>query len=167
MNKIFTSSKSDNWGTPDWLYKQLDDEFHFRLDAAANSENTKCKLFFSYINGSDNALTHDWYSYYEEDGVTQIKSIWCNPSYNNLQDWIVQGYEASLHGCTVVFLLPTTKCDQTWWHEYVVKHAAEIRFIEGRVKFGGCANAAPFPSCIVVFKPNQEDWKVSSLRKLV
>ena len=24
---------SDNWATPDWLYKQLDDEFHFDCDA--------------------------------------------------------------------------------------------------------------------------------------
>lgn len=166
MNSIFTSSKSDNWGTPGWLYKQLDNEFNFEVDAACNTLNIKCKYGFYYFNETDNALTRSWYDFPLPNGKN-ITSIFCNPPYNNLQDWIVQGYEASLHGCTVVFLLPTTKCDQTWWHEYVVKHASEIRFIEGRVKFGGCKNAAPFPSCIVIFRPNLEDWKVSSLRKLV
>ena len=33
---------------------------------------------------------------------------------------------------------------------------AEIRFIRGRLKFGGCKNSAPFPSAIVVFKPEGE-----------
>jgi hypothetical protein len=31
----------DDWGTPPALFKQLDDEFHFELDAAANEQNKK------------------------------------------------------------------------------------------------------------------------------
>lgn len=29
----------------------------------------------------------------------------------------------------------------------------EIRFIRGRLKFGGLKNSAPFPSAVVVFRP--------------
>lgn len=31
------------------------------------------------------------------------------------------------------------------------KTAAEVRFIKGRLKFGSCQNAAPFPSMVVIF----------------
>ncbi len=165
MNKIFTSSKSDNWETPDWLFKQLDNEFHFEVDAACAPSNKKCNHGFYYFDETDNALNRNWYDFPLDNGKNAT-SIFCNPPYNNLKQWIDKGYEASKHGCTVVFLLPLTKCDQKWWHNIVIPYAAEIRFIEGRVKFGGCENAAPFPSCVVVFKPNTDDWKVSSLRKI-
>jgi hypothetical protein len=32
--------------------------------------------------------------------------------------------------------------------------SSEIRFIRGRLRFGGSTNSAPFPSTIVVFQPN-------------
>ena len=31
--------------------------------------------------------------------------------------------------------------------------SVEIRFLPGRLKFGGCKDAAPFPSMVVVFRP--------------
>jgi hypothetical protein len=49
----------------------------------------------------------------------------------------------------VVMLLPA-RTDTRWWHEWVMK--GEVRFIRGRLKFGGAKNSAPFPSVIVVFK---------------
>ena len=33
---------------------------------------------------------------------------------------------------------------------------AEVRFIKGRLKFGGSKNSAPFPSMVVVFRPKME-----------
>jgi hypothetical protein len=29
----------------------------------------------------------------------------------------------------------------------------EVRFIPGRLKFGGAANSAPFPSMVVIMRP--------------
>ena len=29
---------------------------------------------------------------------------------------------------------------------------AEVRFVKGRLKFGGCKNSAPFPSMLVVYR---------------
>jgi site-specific DNA-methyltransferase (adenine-specific) len=54
-------------------------------------------------------------------------------------------------GKTVVFLLPA-RTDTRWFHDFVLPRAAEIRFIRGRLKFGGSKNAAPFPSMVVVFR---------------
>ena len=29
----------------------------------------------------------------------------------------------------------------------------EVRYLKGRLKFGGCENSAPFPSAVVIFRP--------------
>ncbi len=57
-------------------------------------------------------------------------------------------------GATVVCLLPS-RTDTQWWHSYVIAHAAEVRFIKGRLKFGGSKNSAPFPSAVVVFRGSE------------
>ena len=52
-------------------------------------------------------------------------------------------------GGVAVMLIPA-RTDTKRFHEYIYGNA-EIRFIKGRLKFGGCENSAPFPSMIVVF----------------
>ena len=37
-----------------------------------------------------------------------------------------------------------------WFHRWIYKRA-EIRFIQGRLKFGNSVNSAPFPSMICIF----------------
>lgn len=46
-------------------------------------------------------------------------------------------------------LLPA-RTDTKWFHRYIYGKA-EIRFIAGRLKFGGGKHNAPFPSMVVVF----------------
>ncbi len=52
-------------------------------------------------------------------------------------------------GALVVCLIPS-RTDTAWWHDYVMK-ADQIRFIRGRLKFGGAKYNAPFPNAVVVF----------------
>ena len=59
-----------------------------------------------------------------------------------------KAYESALAGATVVCLAPA-RTDTAWWFNYCAK--GEIRFIKGRLNFGGSKNAAPFPSAIIVF----------------
>ncbi len=59
-----------------------------------------------------------------------------------------KAYESALAGATVVCLVPA-RTDTAWWFDYCP--IGEIRFIKGRLKFGGSKNAAPFPSAIIVF----------------
>jgi site-specific DNA-methyltransferase (adenine-specific) len=49
-----------------------------------------------------------------------------------------------------VYLIPA-RTDTRWFHQIVLPHAKEIRFIRGRLKFGGATNGAPFPSMVVIF----------------
>lgn len=49
-------------------------------------------------------------------------------------------------------MLIPSRTDTRWFHEWIYGKA-EIRFIKGRLKFGNAKNSAPFPSMIVVFRP--------------
>ena len=129
-------SQSVEWATPDWLFEEYDREFGFTLDVCATPELAKCEKFYS-----ENGLLEDW------SGV-----CWMNPPYGReIWKWLRKAYRSSLKGVTVVCLIPS-RTDTAWWHDFVMK-ADEIRFIRGRLKFGGAKNSAPFPSAMVIFRP--------------
>ena len=47
MNQALLSSKNNNWCTPQDFFDDLNSEFHFVLDVAANEKSAKCKDFFT------------------------------------------------------------------------------------------------------------------------
>ena len=57
MNRSLLTSNRQDWETPDDLFKILDDEFHFTMDAAASDQNAKCKQYFT---AKDDAITKKW-----------------------------------------------------------------------------------------------------------
>lgn len=136
MDDVMFSSKSDLWSTPDDFFAELDKEFHFTLDVCATADNAKCD---DYYTEAMDGLLQNW------DGI-----VWCNPPYGrNISKWIKKAINAALGGATVVMLLPARTYTK-WFHELIYRRA-EIRFIRGRLKFGGSNNAAPFPSMICIF----------------
>ena len=137
---VMFSSATDNWSTPQDFFDKLNDEFHFTLDVCADENNHKCEHYYTKeIDG----LSRPW-----------IGTIWCNPPYGcKIGEWVRRAYISSHIGsATVVMLLPA-RTDTRWFHDYIYnKSNIEIRFIKGRLKFGGCKNSAPFPSMVVIFK---------------
>lgn len=135
----YLDSTSDEFGTPQELFDELNKEFNFVLDAAASERNHKCLWYYSK---EDDALTKNW----NLGGV-----VFCNPPYSrgNVAAFVKKGYEESLKGVTVVLLLPA-RTEQAWFHDYVSK--GEVRFIRKRVKYEGGKTSARFPSMIVVFR---------------
>jgi phage N-6-adenine-methyltransferase len=134
---VHFSSATEMWATPQGFFDGLHAEFGFQVDVCAISENAKCARFFTP----------------EEDGLAQEWAgiCWMNPPYGRtIVHWMRKAYESSQAGATVVCLVPA-RTDTAWWHEYAMK--GEIRFIRGRLKFGGHKNSAPFPSAVVVFRP--------------
>ena len=155
--QLFTSNKTD-WETPQWLFDKLDKEFNFDLDVCADMDNTKCFNFFGERNLFENEFKYldcfniDWSEFKKH-------ALWMNPPYGRqIGKFIKKAYEESLKGCTVVCLLPA-RTDTRWWWNYCLK-AYEIRFLKGRLKFGGATNSAPFPSAIVIFYCNKLSWPV-------
>ncbi len=138
MNEGMYSSNTDNWGTPQWLFDELDKEWHFDVDVCASSENAKCPRYFSK---EENGLAQDW---------SQFNNCWMNPPYGRqIGIWIEKAYNESQKGTNVVCLLPS-RTDTRWFHEYCLK--GEIKFLKGRLKFNDGKTPAPFPSMIVVFR---------------
>lgn len=64
--------------------------------------------------------------------------------------WVKKAYMSAQTGALVVMLLPA-RTDTAWFHDYIYRRA-EIRFVRGRLKFGGSRNSAPFPSMVCVFR---------------
>lgn len=76
--------------------------------------------------------------------------MFCNPPYGRkIGKWVQKGYEEANGGALVVMLLPA-RTDTKWFHDYCLR--GEIRFIKGRLRFGGSDMNAPFPSMVVVFR---------------
>lgn len=138
ISKSLYSSKTDMWETPQELFDELDNEFHFDLDVCAIAENTKCNSFYT---PEQDGLIQPWYG-----------KCWCNPPYGRqIAKWVKKAAESD---CTVVMLLPA-RTDTKWFHDYIYKRV-EIRFLKGRLKFGNSKNSAPFPSMIVIFRGLKE-----------
>lgn len=126
------------WETPQDLYDELDREFHFGIDVCALPENAKCPNFFT---PKDDGLSQKWGGH---------GTIWCNPPYGReIRDWVKKAWEESEAGARVVMLLPA-RTDAAWFHDYCLR-GGEVRFLRGRLKFGGAKHNAPFPSMVVVF----------------
>lgn len=136
MNVHFMS-KTTEWETPQDVFDKLNDEFRLNYDVCATAQNAKCKV---YCSKKDDGLSVSW----------KGKRCWMNPPYGSeIPKWIEK---AAMGGATVVVALLPARTDTRWFHDHIYGKA-EIRFLKGRMKFGGSKNSAPFPSMVVVFTP--------------
>lgn len=140
------TSLTPEWTTPRDLFDELDAEFNFDLDVASTDENALCERH--YTEGDD-GLAQQWSG-----------SVWCNPPYGReISKWMRKAAESNRGGVTVC-LVPA-RTDTAWWHDWIVGHATEVRFVRGRLKFGDSGSGAPFPSAIVIYdKRPRRYWKV-------
>lgn len=142
MSEVMFSSKRKDWETPKELFDELDREFHFTLDPASTDENALCKKHFT---PRENGLLQSW----------QGETVYCNPPYGReLPLWIEKAAKEAQKGATVVMLIPS-RTDTKAFHDFIYGKA-EIRFIRGRLRFGVggvTSDAAPFPSMVVIFRP--------------
>src|SRR5262245_44614322 len=135
--KVYHRSLTVEWGTPQAFFDQLHAEFHFTLDVAAQEGNAKCPRYFT---PAEDGLAQPW------EGV-----CWMNPPYGKtIGLWVAKASESAMQGATVVCLLPV-RTDTKWWQRYIVP-PVEVRFVPGRLTFGGAANPAPFPNAVVIFR---------------
>lgn len=136
--KVYHQSNTAEWATPQTFFDQLDAEFGFTLDVAAQSWNAKCPRYFTE----------------EQDGLAQVWDgvCWCNPPYGKvIAAWMAKAAQSAQEGATVVCLVPA-RTDTKWWQRYCVP-PVEVRFVAGRLTFGGATNPAPFPNAVVIFRP--------------
>lgn len=147
MNKAaMFSSNTDNWSTPQYLFDRLSRIYRFTLDVCALPENAKCDRYYT---PEMDGLSKKW-----EGGV------WCNPPYGKgIGNWTRKAAEEIQKDyCDFIVMLLPARTDTRWfWRD--VKPVAEIQFIEGRIKFNGSGENAPFPSMLAIYmkNPNRRD----------
>lgn len=129
--------ESDEWYTPTDFFEELNKEFNFNLDPCATDDNHKCDKYFTR---EEDGLSQNWGGY----------RVFCNPPYSDIASWVEKCYEEGRKENTLVALLIPSRTDTRYFHDFIYNRA-EIRFIKGRLKFGGSKNSAPFPSMLVVF----------------
>lgn len=142
-----TQEDKDVRESPSELLAELDEEFHFTLDAASNHQNAVCELHYTkdgLFNGEEEMLS-------AADGLTgpwDGENVWCNPPYSEIEAWVAKAWkewsrpvEDGRPGC-IVMLLPANRTEQPWWHEFVEPfrdgrgHTTfTTRFVAGRRDF--------------------------------
>ena len=131
------SSTTDLWATPQDFFDELNEEFEFTLDPFATPDNAKCAKFFTK---EQDGLKQDWTG----------ERVFCNPPYGRaIGAWVKKCHDEAQKGTLVVMLIPA-RTDTSYFHDYIY-HKAELRFIRGRLKFGGASQGAPFPSMVVIY----------------
>jgi phage N-6-adenine-methyltransferase len=114
--------------TPMRLWRQLDHEFGFTLDAAASIDNAKTAAFFDI---EANGLAQSWAGH----------RVWCNPPFSDIESWVRKAWLEHEAGCElIVMLVPANRTEQPWWQSRVEPHRdrrgpIETRFIGGRINF--------------------------------
>ena len=124
---VLWSSKRQDWKTPEYIFNLLNSEFHFDFDPCP-------------VEVKEDGLIADW----------KGSRCFVNPPFRNVASWIKKGYEESLKGKLVVFLV-AARTDTRWFHTYCLPYAEDIRFVPRRLRFSESKNSAPFPSMIVIF----------------
>jgi len=138
INKGLFTSSTDEWATPLSFFRTLEHEFGpFDLDPCATPENAKAPKFYTR---EQNGLAQEW-----------VGKVFMNPPYGRtIKEWVRKAYESRVACPLVVCLVPARTCS-AWWHDYI-EGRAEVRFIRGRLKFGGAKWNAPFPSAVVIYR---------------
>ncbi len=128
IHKSIFSSKSVEWGTPDWLFKSLDAEFSFTLDPCCTDDNAKCNFHFTL---EDDGLSKDWAD----------NSVFMNPPYGrSIGDWMKKAFESSRNGATSstqLFKVVASLCNA--WRNPPPQREDQVRRwkIIGTVPIGG------------------------------
>lgn len=128
---------SDDWATPEYIYRPLMEEFNFDCDP--------CPLRAEF-----DGLEIEW-----------GQRSFINPPYSRKlkEAFIRKAYAESRKGKLCVMLLPVSTSTKIF-HEVIYPHA-EIRFLKGRVKFEGVNTfgekvsnkCGMHDSCLVIFRP--------------
>lgn len=149
--EVVFSSASVEHRTPTNLFRLLNyEEGPFTLDPAATRANALCP---TYYTKRENGLLQPWFG-----------RVYCNPPYGvgDLNEWITKAvtetapsdkYDPKEPRAECVWMLLPARTDRRIFHTHVSYFADEIRFLVGRLKFSDQKDSAPFPSCLVKFKP--------------
>jgi phage N-6-adenine-methyltransferase len=149
FNSAGNSSAHHGWETPAWLLEILYQVFGaFDLDPCSSTHNRRNASVRAKVHYTvdDDGLNLPWHG-----------KVFVNPPYGRqLRLWTAKAKNEALIGNAnlVVALIPA-RTDTIWWHEDIAGHAT-VFFLRGRLSFGDCGQAAPFPSALIIWGGTSE-----------
>ena len=151
LNKsLFTSNKAD-WNTPERIKNILFRVWHCGpiLDPCWNNTSIIPAAVTYDINKGQDGLKEPW-----------LHKTFCNPPYSKeIIKWVNKAINEwdSYEENDSILLLPA-RPDTRWMHICFEK-ASAICFLIGRLKFLGAKSSAPFPSCLIYFGNEVDNFK--------
>ena len=143
----------NSWGTDPVIFKAMDKEFNFSMDAAASENNHKCDI---YLTKENDAIEQPW-GWILQD--IDRPTVWINPPYGKgyIKKFMQKCIEQKELGVTSVLLVPAT-LDAQW---LPIDQISEIRIVTGgRLSFyhpitGKKVNGNTKGSMFVIFRPSK------------
>lgn len=149
VDKALYSSNTDKWCTPPEVLNWISKNFGFCYDP--------CPADFDPDMFNLPGSVPTWYPAHWSTIADGLSYIWydtnfVNPPYSDTKHWIEKCEQECKHFQHTVILLIPSRTDTEYFQTHC-KSATDIYLIEGRLKFGGSKNSAPFPSVIIVYNP--------------
>lgn len=114
------------------VYAALNAEFHFTCDIDAHQCTPEQKRAW---------LEKQWGT-----------RTFCVVDHANVDAWVRKAHAQSLLAqTTAVVCLCPARTNTEYFHNIILRHATQVRFLKGRLRMKGHAKQSPFPSCLVVF----------------
>ena len=134
----------DCWRTPRELWALLSQRWRFSCDVCCDDGNC---LVPDGVRLAD-ALAECWPS-------GELGWCFCNPPFSRLPEFSSRICEMVDIGARVIALFPAHRCEQEWWHKYVLGRAAWLLYPAGRVDYvaphGVAGDGARFPSVVAQY----------------
>jgi len=143
----------NDWGTPPKLFEYLSERYDISCDLAASDDNALCKRYLTEKESAKNALTYDWRKIIKKGTYG-----FCYPPYKLTAKFLQRAAEFKvLYGLRTIFLVACRPCTNYWVND-VHGHATPY-FIQGRIKFVGAEDPAPFESAFLDYSKSDYDYK--------
>lgn len=178
MPSVHFSSSKTEYQTPPDLFDQLWDEFGpFDLDPCCRPGHYTAKRVYQHggqIYVPDSSAW-EWGKHTIDGlGSSGVERPWhgrvyLNPPFGReIGKWVEKAvHEVECGNAELVVALLPARTDTKWWQSHIMHelwwkkptfaadihpHIEVVRFLPGRLKFGGAKNSAPFPSAIIVWR---------------
>lgn len=153
-------NSKDEWGTPEDLFKALDEIFNFTLDPCGTHKR-RLKPADQMHTYETNGLKAPWKNH----------TVFVNPPYsgNNIKKWIMKCFQERHSASSIVLLIPASKIGTHYFQEYALPWV-EIQYVTGRLKFvplaGQKTGSNPQYSIICIWQSCTEHKDLSSIEQL-
>lgn len=155
QQQLWTGPRADvdDRGTDPVLWAELQERFHFSVDAAASHENA---LLDRHWTLAENGLKQSWLG----------ERVWCNPPFSRISPWVEKAWQEVGWAELIVMILPANRTEQGWWQNHIepfrdgrADPTCRVEFLRGRTRFIkpgqrriGPNERPPFGCCLVIWR---------------